>query len=141
MEIFIWTVIPPIYFYNTICFIGIQGSPNCSIYWGKHKTNKYHTESIVEDASKKKEKAIYGVMTTVLDNMLKENNIHIPYFEAPVKESLDSELVKKFFNDLDNLLNIPEDCRFKINLDLYKNKKEWYKWHCKMYMVTPYLRK
>ena len=36
----------------------------------------------------------------------------------------DSELVKKFFNDLDNLLNIPEDCRFKINLDLYKNKKE-----------------
>ena len=80
-------------------------------------------------------------MTTVLDNMLKENNIHIPYFEAPVKESLDSKLVKKFFNDLDNLLNIPEDCRFKINLDLYKNKKEWYKWHCKMYMVTPYLRK
>ena len=74
--------------------------------------------------SKKKEKVIYGVMTTVLDNMLKENNIHIPYFEAPVKESLDSELVKKFFNDLDNLLNIPEDCRFKINLDLYKNKKE-----------------
>ena len=63
-------------------------------------------------------------MTTVLDNMLKENNIKIPYFEAPVKESLDSELVKKFFNDLDNLLNIPEDCRFKINLDLYKNKKE-----------------
>ena len=90
-----------------LCYIGIQGSPNCSIYWGKHK-----------------EKAIYGVMTTVLDNMLKENNIHIPYFEAPVKESLDSELVKKFFNDLDNLLNIPEDCRFKINLDLYKNKKE-----------------
>ena len=30
-----------------LCYIGIQGSPNCSIYWGKHKTNKYHTESIV----------------------------------------------------------------------------------------------
>ena len=62
-------------------------------------------------------------MTTVLDNMLKENNINIHYFEAPVKESLDSKLVKKFFNDLDNLLNIPEDCRFNIDLDLYKNKK------------------
>ena len=107
-----------------LCYIGIQGSPNCSIYWGKHKTNKYNTESIVEDTSKKKEKAIYGVMTTVLDNMLKENNINIHYFEAPVKESLDSKLVKKFFNDLDNLLNIPEDCRFNIDLDLYKNKKE-----------------
>ena len=41
-----------------LCYIGIQGSPNCSIYWGKHKTNKYNTESIVEDTSKKNEKAI-----------------------------------------------------------------------------------
>ena len=32
-----------------LCYIGIQGSPNCSIYWGKHKTNKYNKESIVED--------------------------------------------------------------------------------------------
>ena len=32
----------------------------------------------------------------VLDDMLKEKNIDIPYFEAPVKESLDSHLQKNF---------------------------------------------
>ena len=32
-----------------LCFIGIQGIPNCSINWGKHKVNKYKTESIIED--------------------------------------------------------------------------------------------
>ena len=33
----------------------------------------------------------------VLDEMLKANNIDIPYFEAPVKESIDSDLIKKIF--------------------------------------------
>lgn len=98
-----------------LCYIGIQGSPNCSINWGKHKINKYKTESIMEDEKSKSTSCIYGVMTSVLDDMLKENNINIPYFEAPVKESLDSELAKKFFNDLDDLLHMPESCRYKLN--------------------------
>ena len=84
----------------------------------------YKIKSFFKNLFKKKEKAIYGVMTTVLDNMLKENNIHIPYFEAPVKESLDSELVKKFFNDLiceednenqDKMLNVNMICEVKVN--------------------------
>ena len=37
-------------------------------------------------------------------------------------ESETNTSIKQNFHD--NLLNIPEDCRFKINLDLYKNKKE-----------------
>ena len=82
-----------------LCFIGIQGSPNCSINWGKHKVNKYKTESIIEDEKNKIEVGLYGVMTMVLDEMLKANNIDIPYFEAPVKESIDSDLTKKFFNN------------------------------------------
>lgn len=98
-----------------LCYIGIQGSPNCSINWGKHKTNKYKTESIMEDEKSKSTSSVYGVMTTILDDMLKENNINIPYFEAPVKESLDSDLVKQFFNDLDELLHISEHCIHKLN--------------------------
>lgn len=101
---------------NTLlCYIGIQGSPNCSINWGKHKINKYKTESIIEDEKSETTSGVYGVMTSVLDEMLKENNIDIPYLEAPVKESLDSDLIKKFFTDLDDLLNIPEYCRYKLN--------------------------
>ena len=102
-----------------LCFIGIQGSPNCSINWGKHKVNKYKTESIIEDEKNKIEVGVYGVMTMVLDEMLKANNIDIPYFEAPVKESIDSDLTKKFFNNLDELLNIPQKCRYKFKISQF----------------------
>ncbi len=98
-----------------LCYIGIQGSPNCSINWGKHKCNKYKTESIMEDTNEKCCKGVYGVMTEVLDEMLKSNNINIPYFEAPVKESLDSHISKKFFDDLDDLLHMPIHCRYNTN--------------------------
>lgn len=98
-----------------LCYIGIQGSPNCSVNWGKHKTNKYKTESIIEDKKTKVNFVVYGVMTSILDEMLKENNINIPYFEAPVKESLDSQLTKNFFGDLDDLLHMPEKFRYNPN--------------------------
>lgn len=97
---------------NTLlCFIGIQGSPNCSIYWGKHKVNKYKTESMMPDEKAEGGETVYGVMTEVLDQMLKEQGIHIPYLEAPVKENMASERTQKFFNDLDDLLKIPEAYR------------------------------
>ena len=99
-----------------LCYIGIQGSPICSVNWRKHKTNKYKTESMIEDKKSTDYSSVYGVMTLVLDEMLKENNINIPYFEAPVKESVDSELTKKFLNDLDDLLHIPDYCRYSINI-------------------------
>ncbi len=108
---------------NTLlCYIGIQSSPTCSIHWGKHKLNRYKTESMEElphkEANKddlsekavaviKEEPSDYGVMTQVLDEMLREREINIPYLEAPVKESLQSERAERFFNDLDDLLNIP----------------------------------
>lgn len=90
-----------------LCFIGIQGSPNCSIFWGKHKMNRYKTESIVEAEEETGEEPIqtvYGVMTEVLDEMLKERNIKMPYLEAPVKESMDSDKVAQFFHQLNELL-------------------------------------
>lgn len=123
---------------NTLlCYIGIQGSPTCSIHWGKHKLNRYKTESMEEAPQVQKAKAYvdgnlegddieesydpslaedtlksdYGVMTLVLDEMLKEKGIHIPYLEAPVKESLQSQRCVDFFNALDDLLGIPEAYR------------------------------
>ena len=50
-------------------------------------------------------------MTEILDEMLKENGIEIPYLEAPVKENVNSERSIKFFNELYELLNIPEKYR------------------------------
>ncbi len=108
-----------------LCYIGIQGSPNCSIYWGKHKVNKYKTESMIEDDTVKSQKTVYGVMTEILDEMLKENEIVMPYFEAPVKESMQSELARKFFSDLDKLLSIQHQYGDKRNEgELEENKEE-----------------
>lgn len=94
-----------------LCFLGIQGSPTCSIHWGKHKTNKYKTESMIEDPNAQGAETIYGVMTEVLDEMLQENDIHMPYLEVPVKESIRSERSLKFFNNLYDLLDIPDAYR------------------------------
>lgn len=94
-----------------LCYIGIQGSPTCSIYWGKHKTNKYKTESMMEDPLSPPNETIYGVMTTVLDEMLQQEGIHIPYLEAPVKENIHSDKALTFFNQLYELLDIPVEYR------------------------------
>lgn len=94
-----------------LCYIGIQGSPTCSIYWGKHKVNKYKTESMVPDLNGEKVEETYGVMTAVLDDMLREQKINIPYLEVPVKENINSEQSVKFFNSLYELLDVPEKYR------------------------------
>lgn len=94
-----------------LCYIGVQSSPNCSIYWGKHKLNKYKTESMMPDINDDGTETRPGVMTEVLDEMLKEKGIEIPYLEAPVKENVNSEKSVNFFNDLYKLLNIPEEYR------------------------------
>lgn len=97
--------------HKPLCFIGIQGSPTCSINWGKHKCNKYRTESINEDPKASDGTTVYGVMTVVLDEMLEQRGIRIPYLEAPVKENLKSEKAIKFFDSLDDLLEVPEPYR------------------------------
>ncbi|MDO5520045.1 MAG: hypothetical protein Q4G58_06095 [bacterium] len=107
-----------------LCFIGIQGSPNCSIFWGKHKRNKYKTESMMEDTNSEDEPTVYGVMTEVLDEMLKEQGIEIPYLEAPVKESMSSERTIQFFHQLDELLEITEEFGMKIEREQEENDIE-----------------
>ncbi|MEF9934105.1 MAG: hypothetical protein RSA01_02845 [Clostridium sp.] len=86
-----------------LCFIGIQGSPTCSIRWGKHKINKYKTESMMPDENDTSGNSMFGIMTEVLDRMLRERGVIMPYIEAPVKENIESDLVKEFFLNLDNL--------------------------------------
>lgn len=94
-----------------LCYIGIQGSPNCSIYWGKHKLNKYKTESMMEESDASQSESVYGVMTEVLDKMLKEKDISMPFLEAPVKESMRSERAFSFFHQLYDLLDVPLEYR------------------------------
>lgn len=88
-----------------LCFIGINGSPTCSIYWGKHKLNRYNTESIVEMNNDENEKnhTVMGVMTKILDKMLKDRGINIPYLEAPIRQSTNSDIAQDFMKSLEEL--------------------------------------
>lgn len=94
-----------------LCYIGVQGSPTCSIHWGKHKFNKYNTESIMPDIDSNEKEDTYGVMTCVLDEMLKHKDINMAYLEAPVKENINSDQCKKFFNQLYDLMDVPMEYR------------------------------
>ena len=47
----------------------------------------------------------------VLDEMLKEVGIELPYLEAPVKENIHSEKTVEFFDELYSLLSIPKQYR------------------------------
>ena len=108
-----------------LCYIGVQGSPTCSIRWGKHKTNKYKTESIHEDPNASKDTpSLYGVMTEVLDEMLKGYSIDMPFVEAPIKESLKSEATEAFFDRLDELVGIPKAYISKENREEMTKRSE-----------------
>ncbi|MGL4738802.1 MAG: hypothetical protein ACRCW2_15215 [Cellulosilyticaceae bacterium] len=103
--------------HTPLCFIGIQGSPTCSINWGKHKCNKYKTESMNEDPNAVNEGNVYGVMTDVLDELLHESGIDMAYLEAPVKEAIDSAKAIAFFDELDEMLDIPVNYREVQNIE------------------------
>lgn len=97
--------------YELIGFVGIKGSPTCSICWGKHKLNRYHTESILpinEDDSSTQTATDYGVMTKVLSDLLSEAGIHLNCFEVPVKSALYSNESYAFFDSLDAAMNKQE---------------------------------
>ncbi|MGL5149710.1 MAG: hypothetical protein ACRC7N_03940 [Clostridium sp.] len=93
-----------------LCFIGIQGSPTCCINWGKHKINKYKTESINE-VEGDSTIGLNGIMTEVLKEMMQNVGINIPFLEAPTKENVESERYKSFFSDIYDLLNISKEFR------------------------------
>ena len=97
--------------HTPLCFFGIANSPTCSLFWSKHKLNRHKTESMIIDETDQTGDSTYGVMTEVLDTLLKANGIVIPYIEIPIKENIHSEPVKKFFNALDDILHIPEEYR------------------------------
>ena len=95
--------------YRLTCFLGLENSPTCGIHWGKHKVNRYQTESpnLVDpsaslgtgktDAS---DPALAGIMAEILTEELAKENIKVPFLEFPALSPADSENRKKFWEDL-----------------------------------------
>lgn len=92
--------------YRLTCFIGLENSPTCGIHWGKHKVNKYMTESPnpLEDADPS-DPVLMGIMAEILSEELLANGVTVPFLEFPTKEPVGSPKRKQFWNDLEKAVN------------------------------------
>ena len=87
--------------YRLTCFLGLENSPTCGIHWGKHKVNRYQTESPNPvDKPDASDPALAGIMAEILSEELAKENIKIPFLEFPALSQADSEKRKMFWEDL-----------------------------------------
>ena len=87
--------------YRLTCFLGLENSPTCGIHWGKHKVNRYQTESPNPvDKPDASDPALVGIMAEILTEELAKENIKVPFLEFPALSPSDSENRKKFWEDL-----------------------------------------
>jgi len=87
--------------YRLVGFIGLENSPTCGIHWGKHKVNRYNTESPNPvDSPKPNEPVLMGIMAEILSEELHKEGASASFFELPVKSPPDSEKRQKFWQDL-----------------------------------------
>jgi predicted secreted protein len=87
--------------YRLVSFIGLENSPTCGIHWGRHKVNRYQTESPVRvenpDAD---DPVLMGIMAEILSEELAQENLRVPFLEFPTQEPPESEKRQKFWEDL-----------------------------------------
>jgi len=98
-------------------FIGVEGSPTCSIRWGKHKTNKYNTESINPIEGDKSKEYVNGVFTEIIKSRLSQYNIDTTFLEAPIKSKVDSKRANKFWLSLTKNIEINESLKEIIPIE------------------------
>ncbi|HEU18171.1 MAG TPA: hypothetical protein ENO00_02165 [Deltaproteobacteria bacterium] len=87
--------------YRLTCFIGLENSPTCGIHWGKHKVNKYMTESPNPvDTPDPNDPILMGIMAEILSEELGRENVTVPFLEFPTKEEVGSPRRNAFWNNL-----------------------------------------
>jgi predicted secreted protein len=94
--------------YRLCCFIGLENSPTCGIHWGRHKVNRYGTESPNQaDQPEKDGPVLMGIMAEILSEELSRKNIYIPFLEFPALSEPGSEKRVKFWEDLEAAVSSP----------------------------------
>jgi len=79
----------------------LRNSPTCGINWGKHKVNKYNTESPMPvDTPDPDEPVLMGIMAEILSEKFHALNMDVPFLELPVQQPADSEERARFWLDL-----------------------------------------
>ena len=91
--------------YRLCGFIGLENSPTCGIHWGKHKVNRYQTESPNPvDQPVADDPVLMGIMAEILQEELGKDKISTPFLEFPALQRDTSERVVKFWDDLAKLV-------------------------------------
>ena len=87
--------------YRLVAYIGLENSPTCGIHWGKHKANRYNTESPNPvEQPEPDEPVLMGIMAEILSEELHKEGNHAPFLELPVKEPAESVKRKIFWKEL-----------------------------------------
>ena len=87
--------------YRLTCFLGLENSPTCGVSWGKHKVNRYQTESPNPvDKPEQNEPVLKGIMAEILAEEFAKEKIDVPFLEFPTQSAPDSEARKKFWEEL-----------------------------------------
>jgi len=87
--------------YKLACFVGLENSPTCGIHWGKHKVNKYQTESPNPvDVPDENDPVLKGIMAEILSEEFEKENIRVPFLEFPALSPPESEKRKRFWEEL-----------------------------------------
>ena len=91
--------------YRLAAYIGLHNSPTCGIHWGKHKVNRYSTESPMPvDNPDPKEPVLMGIMAEILSEKFHALNMDVPFLELPIQQPPESEQRTKFWLDLKHLV-------------------------------------
>jgi predicted secreted protein len=87
--------------YRLTCFVGLENSPTCGVHWGKHKVNRYQTESPNPvDKPDPKDPVLAGIMVELLAGELEREGVKVPFLEFPALSDPASSQRKKFWEDL-----------------------------------------
>ncbi|MBN2297636.1 MAG: hypothetical protein JXM72_03530 [Deltaproteobacteria bacterium] len=88
--------------YRLCCFIGLENSPTCGIHWGRHKVNRYGTESPNPDEKPEPDDPVLmGIMAEILTEELGKDSIVVPFLELPAMSEPASEKRKLFWTQLE----------------------------------------
>ena len=91
--------------YRLVGYIGLRNSPTCGIHWGKHKVNRYNTESPIPiESPDPDEPLLMGIMAEILSEKFNALNLAVPFLELPIQQPPDSESRTQFWLDLKRLV-------------------------------------
>jgi len=87
--------------YRLTSFVGLENSPTCGIHWGKHKVNRYQTESPNPvDKPEPGDPVLAGIMAEIISEELAKDGVKVPFLEFPALSQPDAPERKKFWDDL-----------------------------------------